>query len=483
MMECDDDILSVYKPNSMMMNQLTLPSNPSRHEKNESNMSLSTIPLDKISVMAPSSIAHSDGIHCYEQDALREEEENEEEEEEQQKEQVSDHEEEFEKKKKRKKRKKKKRKKNKRKKMKKAEAEAKQEIEYEPDFVAEKEGLAANHHPPQNIFHGVLAHKVAMDKVLAAADTKGADMQSTVSSHPAFDAKKLKPFMDGMRTGNEEEEESESDESISSNTSSNSAAEDEFSSSSSNVANDVVSLASADPYPLHDAVTVASSVYPMAIMASIQEDYEQNVTCNKEEKEVRVVCLNNDPAIYELILSFMCRHDRWLHCRLVCKLWHKIIFEKCWIFVEHLSMTQADCLKIGDKVDHRDDAGRFIKSTILGRHGSQLRVHYDGWSSKWDLWCDYRKNLHKFALSRSISRCPRVRAEHIEEGMFVDVKPSYRHGTDCKWRKGKVRRLDEYSGQIEVIYKFKKKNFLLWVHVDNKNEVDRWGKHSNINNV
>merc|ERR1712129_470693 len=108
------------------------------------------------------------------------------------------------------------------------------------------------------------------------------------------------------------------------------------------------------------------------------------------------------------------------------------------IFTEYLSMRQADALKIGDKVDHRDDAGRFIKSTVLGRRcGTELRLHYDGWSSKWDSWCDYQIDLHKFALSRSISRCPRVRGKHIEEGMFVDIKPSYRHGDDCKWKREK----------------------------------------------
>ena len=194
---------------------------------------------------------------------------------------------------------------------------------------------------------------------------------------------------------------------------------------------------------------------------------------------------NQDPRkdIYGNIISFMGRHDRWLNCRLVCKSWNDLVYNKYWIFTPHLSMEQANKLRCHDKVDHRDDAGRFIKSTITDKNGTNLKIHYDGWSSKWDSWCDYSDNLHRFALARSISRCPRVRGKHIEEKMFVDIKPSYRHGKNghgCSWRKGKVRRLDDYSGQIEVIYKYKQKKYLLWVHLDNKDEVDPVGKHTKL---
>ena len=62
--------------------------------------------------------------------------------------------------------------------------------------------------------------------------------------------------------------------------------------------------------------------------------------------------------------------------------------------------------------------------------------------------------------------------------MYVDIRPNYRHGNQCKWRRGRVQRLDEYSGQIEVFYKFKQRKYLLWVHLDNKEEVDRAGQYT-----
>merc|ERR1719411_1242673 len=42
--------------------------------------------------------------------------------------------------------------------------------------------------------------------------------------------------------------------------------------------------------------------------------------------------------IYGLVISFMGRHDRWLHCRLVCKLWNDLVYNKYWIFTEHITM-------------------------------------------------------------------------------------------------------------------------------------------------
>eukprot|EP01083_Nonionella_stella_P210473 761935_1 len=181
------------------------------------------------------------------------------------------------------------------------------------------------------------------------------------------------------------------------------------------------------------------------------------------QDEIYSIDTNNfhTSEIYGLVISFMGRHDRWLNCRLVCKKWNELVDNRYWIYTEHMTMDEANRLKPGDKVDHRDDAGRWIKSTILGRKDTNLNVHYDGWSSKWDSWCDYSIYLHKFAAVRSISRCPRVRGKHIEEKMFVDVKPSYRHGKNCYWRKGKVRRVDDYSGQIEVIYKYKNKKIFI----------------------
>eukprot|EP01084_Bolivina_argentea_P093631 168370_1 len=155
-----------------------------------------------------------------------------------------------------------KRRKKKKKKKKSKNAIKNKEIEYEPDFIYNVEGTAANHNPPSHVM-GVspqqLSNQIEMDK--QHDKQKAIDMQSTVSSHPAFDAKNLKHFVDmvdpyttndGMHTEREHKED-DSEESMSSGTSNSDS--DEYSYSTSNaeeyVPNDAMSLASADPYPLH----------------------------------------------------------------------------------------------------------------------------------------------------------------------------------------------------------------------------------------
>ena len=44
---------------------------------------------------------------------------------------------------------------------------------------------------------------------------------------------------------------------------------------------------------------------------------------------------------------------------------------------------QAKKLKVRDKIDHRDQDGKFVYATIMDKQGTNLKIHYDGWSTKW----------------------------------------------------------------------------------------------------
>ena len=218
---------------------------------------------------------------------------------------------------------------------------------------------------------------------------RGNDVQSTVSSHPAFDAKNLVHFMefvdeqhpvdhlslmdrqyaDGMVTGREYKEDEE--ENMSSATS-NSL--DEYSYSTSNeeqyVLNDAISLASAD----HDAKRF-SAVRPcdFGLIPNIKED-EEMITPNgldtvnesepshSKQREYLNVIFNGmyrdsmdrqsewntvRGDVYGAIISFMGRHDRWLHCRLVCKLWSGLVHDEHWIYPSNLTMHQVNALRPG----------------------------------------------------------------------------------------------------------------------------------------
>ena len=53
---------------------------------------------------------------------------------------------------------------------------------------------------------------------------------------------------------------------------------------------------------------------------------------------------------------------------------------------------------------YRDDVGRFLLASIVEKRGTKVKIHYEGWNSKWDKWYDYTQDLRKFARARSISR-------------------------------------------------------------------------------
>lgn len=73
-------------------------------------------------------------------------------------------------------------------------------------------------------------------------------------------------------------------------------------------------------------------------------------------------------------------------------------------FVGTLSFSECVNLQIGDHIDHRDDVGRFLLATIVNKEEYKVKIHYEGWNSKWDTWCNYKSETHRFAAPRSISR-------------------------------------------------------------------------------
>lgn len=140
-------------------------------------------------------------------------------------------------------------------------------------------------------------------------------------------------------------------------------------------------------------------------------------------------------------------------------------------FVPHLTVTEADKLKKGDPIDHRDFEGRFIMATIEDIRGTRCLIHYIGWDRQYDIWSDRRTEIHRFAKAGSISRRKAQRLFDVKEGVLVDINPLYR----CPgWTAGSVERTDSKSDQVGVRYHGKS----WWTHLDNVNEIDMLGTHS-----
>ena len=90
----------------------------------------------------------------------------------------------------------------------------------------------------------------------------------------------------------------------------------------------------------------------------------------------------------------------------------------------------------------RDLPGRFVYGTIMGanlENTTCVKIHYDGWSRKWDCFSDFCIEGNRFAKAGSISRRPAHRLKNINPYRWVDLNPLVRHPG---WCIGEVRKLD-----------------------------------------
>ena len=137
-------------------------------------------------------------------------------------------------------------------------------------------------------------------------------------------------------------------------------------------------------------------------------------------------------------------------------------------FPSHMTLRDAHKLKIGDKIDHRDVAGRFVFATVSEKQGTNLKIHYDGWPDKWDIWSDFSKEIHRFAVAGSISMRPAHRFLNLKIGDFVDINSTQRRS---RWKAGVIKRVLPKSGQVQVAYSMGDNNHLYWIHLDNVSEI------------
>jgi len=133
-------------------------------------------------------------------------------------------------------------------------------------------------------------------------------------------------------------------------------------------------------------------------------------------------------------------------------------------FKSHMSIIEASQLRIHQKIDHRDTEGRFIKAAIIDKKKSNLKIHYFGWDSEWDVWSDYKKELFRFANYKSISERPQHRFLRLQKGDNIQMNPMNKG-----WKVCEIIGFD--LGQIEVVYNTPKINCHFWSHIDNQNEV------------
>merc|ERR1712129_35841 len=141
----------------------------------------------------------------------------------------------------------------------------------------------------------------------------------------------------------------------------------------------------------------------------------------------------------------------------------------------------------GDSLDHRDVVGRFVLSEVIecDHENYQLLIHYEGWSSRYDTWCNYVQESHRFARANSISRLQPQRLTDLTVGDKVDLCRNPWDDLDGglgKWRPAKIKRFDAESSQVEVMYVKEVRadgirGYRRWVSLDSVDEIDYFGTH------
>ena len=104
-----------------------------------------------------------------------------------------------------------------------------------------------------------------------------------------------------------------------------------------------------------------------------------------------------------------------------------------------------------------------------------MKIHYDGWSDKWDEYCDYAKELNRFAKAGSVSTRPAHRFTELRKGDYVDVNP-IRFDPHYGWCQGQIESFCKNSGQVCILYYYQGKQSYYWTHLDNTKEVAEFAK-------
>eukprot|EP01083_Nonionella_stella_P117975 352045_1 len=140
-------------------------------------------------------------------------------------------------------------------------------------------------------------------------------------------------------------------------------------------------------------------------------------------------------------------------------------------FIPHMTLEEANALQINDRFDHRDKFGRVFAARVAQREAGRIRVKYEGWPSKYNVWSDIRSELWKFSRYQSISKRPRHRFIDLNIGDFIDVFSTHLGNGGGKWQYAEIKQLDGESGQVQVMFNNSKEECVYWVHLDDTSEV------------
>eukprot|EP01084_Bolivina_argentea_P006976 13165_1 len=146
-------------------------------------------------------------------------------------------------------------------------------------------------------------------------------------------------------------------------------------------------------------------------------------------------------------------------------------------FKPHMSIEDAKKLTIGQNIDFRGPTGNgmFYPGIIIEKDDSArtIKIQADVLGVFYQGTLSYEKDYKCIAECGSICKRPAHRLKDITIDSFVDVKTNNLN----RWVKGKV--LGVHGGQINVLLELPSSQMTkVVIHVDNVNQVDRFGIHT-----
>eukprot|EP01084_Bolivina_argentea_P147458 257986_1 len=141
--------------------------------------------------------------------------------------------------------------------------------------------------------------------------------------------------------------------------------------------------------------------------------------------------------------------------------------------------SKSFCIGIGNKIDLRDNFGRYLKAEIIEseENNNKVKIHYIGWNSMWDKWINIQSDSHLIANFGSITdrEIQKVQLQHLVIGDKVIIKlPQYHKHHKFGWISAEI--IDMDKAQLNVQYKItiderhQNMNYQFWVHADNVDE-------------
>lgn len=141
-------------------------------------------------------------------------------------------------------------------------------------------------------------------------------------------------------------------------------------------------------------------------------------------------------------------------------------------FIPHMTIDEASKLSVNDTIDHRDEYGLFLPAMIMEKDDTNLKIKYNEKHNGISIWCDYEKELDRFATYKSITKRPRHRLKSVEKGDKIRINP-LRKKKNTGWKIGNIHKYyNKKYGQVQVSYKAKNGiRYLYWTHFDNMTEI------------